>query len=90
MDFVELVRDRHLPAFKDWLKRAAAPGTSVEMQRFGKGLREDLAAVEAALSLPWSNGQTEGQVNRLKLIKRQMFGRAKFDLLRCRVLHRQI
>ena len=43
-------------------------------------------AVLAALSLPWSNGQVEGQVNRLKLIKRQMYGRAKFDLLRLRVL----
>jgi hypothetical protein len=39
-----------------------------------------------ALTLPWSNGQTEGHVNRLKLIKRQMFGRAKFDLLRQRVI----
>jgi transposase len=89
-DFAQLVRDRRLPAFKDWLLHATAPESSVEMQRFAKGLREDLAAVEAALRLPWSNGQTEGQVNRLKLIKRQMFGRAKFDLLRCRVLSRQI
>ena len=45
------------------------------------------AAVRAALSEPWSNGQTEGQVHRLKLIKRQMYGRANFDLLRLRVIH---
>jgi len=51
------------------------------------GLQHDYAAVHAAFSLPWSNGQVEGQVNRLKCIKRQMYGRAKFDLLRLRVLH---
>ncbi|MBE2267700.1 MAG: transposase [Anaerolinea sp.] len=50
-------------------------------------LRQDVAAVRAALETPWSNGQTEGQVTRLKLIKRQMYGRAKFDLLRLRVIH---
>jgi transposase len=43
--------------------------------------------VRAALDLPWSNGQVEGHVHRLKLIKRQMFGRAKFDLLKKRVLY---
>ena len=57
-----------------------------ELQGFAAGLRRDHAAVFAALSLPFSNGQVEGQVNRLKMIKRTMFGRAKFDLLRQRVL----
>ena len=55
--------------------------------RFAAGIERDYAAVRAALSLPWSNGQTEGQVTRLKLVKRQMYGRAKFDLLRQKVLH---
>jgi transposase len=55
---------------------------------FTVGLRRDQAAVAAALSCEWSNGQTEGQINRLKTIKRQMYGRANFDLLRARVLHR--
>ena len=50
------------------------------------GARLDRAAVEAALSLCWSNGQTEGQVNRLKMLKRQMYGWAGFDFLRARVL----
>ena len=50
-------------------------------------LRLDYKAVEAALSLEWSNGQVEGQINRLKLIKRQMYGRASFELLRQRVLN---
>jgi transposase len=55
---------------------------------FAVHLKRDRAAVEAALTLPWSQGQTEGQINRLKLLKRQMYGRANIDLLRLRVLHR--
>lgn len=70
----------------DWLAKARGADGPIELQRFGKGLEDDLMAVRAALAVPWSNGQTEGQVNRLKLIKRQMFGRAKFDLLRQRFL----
>ena len=58
----------------------------VQGQSFALGLRQDYAAVHAALAHSWSNGQTEGQVNRLKFIKRRMYGRAKFDLLRLRVL----
>ena len=58
-----------------------------ELRRFANGIRLDQAAVEAALTLPYSNGQVEGQVNRLKLIKRSMYGRANFDLLKARVLY---
>jgi len=50
------------------------------------GMRKDLAAIKAAMSSSWSNGQVEGQVNRLKLLKRQMYGKANFDLLRLRYL----
>ena len=53
---------------------------------FVRGLRQDYGAVEQAFVSEWSNGQTEGQVNRLKMIKRQGYGRAGFDLLRRRVL----
>ena len=53
---------------------------------FARHLLRDQDAVAAALQLPWSNGMVEGQVHRLKLIKRQMYGRASFDLLRLRVL----
>ncbi len=56
------------------------------LQRFAKRLRADHAAVHAALSLDWSNGQIEGQINRLKTIKRQMYGRASLDLLGRRLL----
>ena len=58
-----------------------------DFENFVKGLRRDEAAVRAAASSEWSNGQTEGQVNRLKMLKRQMYGRANFDLLRLRVLY---
>jgi transposase len=85
-EFGKMVRERNAQALDDWIARVSASEGVGELRRFADGLREDLAAVNAGLSLPWSNGQTEGQVNRLKLIKRQMFGRAKFDLLRQRVL----
>jgi transposase len=57
------------------------------MRRFAQNLLKDQAAVKAALELPWSNGQLEGQINRLKVIKRQMYGRASLKLLECRVLN---
>ncbi len=57
-----------------------------KLQNFALGLRQDYDGVKAALSYAWSNGQVEGQVNRLKRIKHQMYGRANFDLLRQRVL----
>jgi transposase len=85
-EFRDMVRERKAQGLEDWIARASASEGVVELRRFAEGLRTDLAAVKAALSLSWSNGQVEGQVNRLKLIKRQMFGRAKFDLLRQRVL----
>jgi transposase len=69
-----------------WLAQAKHSGIA-ELKSFAQGIRRDYAAVRAAFSSPWSNGQVEAQVNRLKLIKRQMFGRAQFDLLRLRVLH---
>lgn len=81
-----MVRQRKAQGLEDWIARVSTSEGVVELRRFAEGLRTDLAAVKAALSLSWSNGQVEGQVNRLKLIKRQMFGRAKFDLLRQRVL----
>ena len=51
------------------------------MQRFAKGLYEDYEAVKAGVTLPWSTGPVEGHINRLKMLKRQMFGRARLDLL---------
>ncbi len=68
-----------------WLTEARACGISA-VKTFATGLEQDGNALRAALTLPWSNGQAEGQVNRLKLVKRQSYGRASFDLLRRRVL----
>jgi transposase len=83
--FVTLVRDRDQTALAPWVEQVERSDLP-ELRSFAAGLRRDWAAVTAGLDLPWSNGQTEGQVNRLKLLKRQMFGRAGFDLLRRRLL----
>ena len=84
--FREMVRQRQEGAWDDWVAQATASSAAKELRRFAEGLQKDEAAVRAALGSEWSNGQVEGQVNRLKTIKRQMFGRARFDLLRQRVL----
>jgi transposase len=59
---------------------------SVSRQPSSSGLIKDKAAVSAAITSPWSNGQTEGQITKLKLVKRQMYGRGKLDLLQARVI----
>ena len=84
--FQTMVRDRTATALDAWLTACEQSGIS-DLKTFAGGIRRDYAEVAAALQQPWSNGQTEGQVNRLKLIKRAMYGRGKFDLLRKRVLH---
>jgi transposase len=83
--FIQMVRQRTAAHFDDWLARSEAANIP-ELQSFAAGSRRVLAAVRAALALPESNGQVEGQINRLKFIKRSMYGRANFDLLRQRVL----
>jgi transposase len=69
-----------------WTQRAMEDGVPAEIRSFAEGLVRDAPSVEAAVKLRWSNGRAEGHVNRIKLIKRKMYGRAKFDLLRIRVL----
>jgi transposase len=85
-EFADIVRSRLAGSWEDWLARVQEPDVARELRGFAAGLKQDEAAVKAALSLEWSNGQVEGQVNRLKLLKRQMFGRAGFVLLRSRFL----
>jgi transposase len=91
-DFGALVHQRHdrracaVAELDAWLVAAEHSGIT-ELRGFARGVRRDLAAVQAALLLDWSQGQTEGQVNRLKTLKRQMYGRASFPLLRLRLLH---
>lgn len=84
--FVRMVKTRAAPVLDAWLTDSERSGVYL-LHTFALGLRQDIAAVRAALETRWSNGQTEGHVTRLKLIKRQMYGRAKFDLLRLRVIH---
>ncbi|WP_164842323.1 transposase [Actinoplanes solisilvae] len=83
--FADMMTHLHGERLAAWItaaEQAALPGIS----RFATGLNADIAAVTAGLSLPFSSGPVEGNVNRIKMIKRQMYGRAGFDLLRKRVL----
>lgn len=84
--FAAMIRKRQVNIFDDWLSACAKSGISC-LLTFSARIQQDYAAVRASLETVWSNGQTEGQVNRLKLLKRQMYGRASFDLLRIKALH---
>jgi len=84
--FVTMLAERRDQDLDIWLHQAEQSNIP-EFQKFANGIRRDYAAVKAAFSSEISNGQVEGQVQRLKLQKRQVFGRANFDLLRLRVLH---
>jgi transposase len=83
--FIGLMRERKSEEFDAWLGEAEHSGVA-EMKAFAKGLKQDYAAVKAGLTYEWSQGQVEGQINRLKTLKRAMFGRANLDLLKARVL----
>jgi transposase len=80
-----LLRERQDHQLDSWLDKAEQCGIDA-FRNFAAGLRRDYAAVKAALTYEWSQGQVEGQVNRLKFIKRQMYGRANFNLLRKKVI----
>lgn len=84
--FQAMVRQRVVDDLDPWLTDAEASGIK-ELRNFAQSLRRDYQPVKAALTSHWSNGQTEGHVNRLKMIKRTMYGRASFDVLRNRVLY---
>ena len=84
--FIQLIQNRKIEQLDPWLKDCKTSGIAM-LQNFATRIEQDYAAVRAALETEWSNGQTEGQINRLKLLKRQMYGRAKFDLIRKRVLY---
>jgi transposase len=84
-DFAALIRQRQPTQLEPWQARAAQSPLA-PFRRFARGLRADYAAVQAAVTLPWSQGPIEGHINRLKMLKRQMFGRARLDLLARRFL----
>jgi len=85
-EFVTMVTQQQTEVFEAWVQRAEHSAIA-SLKGLAKGLRRDAPAVTAALSLTWSQGQVEGQITRLKLLKRKMYGRARFDVLRLRVLH---
>lgn len=84
--FVKLLREKRVEALPAWLESVHTSSVR-ELRQFAQGIERDRAAVEAGISRPERNGQTEGHVTRLKLIKREMYERAHFDLLRLRVIH---
>ena len=79
------MRQRQPTQLDPWLTRATTSAVDA-MRRFAMGLAEDYAAVKAGVTLPWSTSPVEGHINRLKMLKRQMFGRARLDLLSRRFL----
>jgi len=85
--FVTMTRKREPSELASCLEAMQASGIT-EFKELSSSIEADKAEVKAALTYAWSNGPVEGHVNRLKMIKRQMFGRANFDLLRQRVLYR--
>ena len=84
--FRQMMRQRTATAFDSWLVDCLTSGMP-ELVHFASGLQREHSAVQAALTLPYSNGQVEAQITKLKLLKRQSYGRAKLDLLRQRMLH---
>ncbi|KAB1108641.1 ISL3 family transposase [Neorhizobium galegae] len=81
-DFHSIIRTRTVARLDPWVEAAS----SSLVASFARGIIKDHDAVHAAVTEPWSNGQTEGHINRLKVVKRQMYGRAKIDLLEARLI----
>lgn len=85
LSFRSILCGGKVSSLQRWAEKAATAGIAA-MKRFVEKLREDWEAAENAVEQIWSNGPTEGHINRLKTLKRQMYGRASFELLRARVL----
>jgi transposase len=80
-----MLRWRHTSRLAQWIATVTSSGLSF-LAQFARTLRRDLGEVDLAIETPWNNGPIEGQINRLKVIKRQMYGLAGFELLKARVL----
>ena len=83
--FRAILRGGKVATLHRWMEEARKTGIH-SLVRFVRTLKQDLSAVESAVREPWSNGPVEGQLNRLKMLKRQMYGRAGIELLRARLL----
>ena len=81
-EFHCMIRRTAAAELSPWIERARAS----LIASFARGVTNDEAAVRGAITSPWSNGQTEGQITRLKLVRRQMYGRGKIDLLQARLM----
>ena len=84
--FLNMIRQRKSEKLRSWMEAASTSGIA-ELKSFVAGIERDFGAVKEALRLPWSQGITEGKVNKLKTLKRMMYGKAGFALLRQRLLH---
>ena len=82
LEFQGIIRRKALADLDAWIGRARLSLVAA----FANGVSKDRAAIEAAIALPWSNGQTDGHICKLKLVKRQMYGRGNLDLLQARVM----
>jgi transposase len=80
--FHAMIRQKADADLEPWINAASAS----LIASFANGIAKDAAAVRAAITTTWSNGQTEGQITKLKMVKRQMYGRAKIDLLQARLI----
>jgi transposase len=80
--FQAMIRTRCPDQLDQWIDEASAS----LIASFARGIARDRNPVRAAITEPWSNGQTEGQITKLKLVKRQMYGRGKLDLLQARLV----
>ena len=85
-EFAQMLTGRHGDRLADWIADVVSTDAA-PLRSFANGLGRDLDAVTAGLTLDYNSGAVEGTVNRIKTIKRQMYGRASFDLLRKRILH---
>jgi transposase len=87
--FQHIVSQRDVEGLDAWIEEAAKSKVP-PFQSLARSFRQDYEAIKLALTTPWSTGQCEGQICRVKLIKRLGYGRAKLDLLRQRILHRRV
>lgn len=85
LEFYQILKTKNKPQLSRWFIRVSESG-STELQRVSAGMESDAAAICEAITSSWSKGVAEGHVNRLKMLKRQMYGRAGFELLRRRVM----
>ncbi|EJJ3962364.1 transposase [Salmonella enterica] len=83
LEFYRILKTKNKPQLSNWFTRVSESG-STELQRVAAGMETDAAAICEAITSSWSNGVVEGHVNRLKMLKQQMYGRVGFELLRRR------